>query len=112
MMAAEFLGRILTGANAFADPERAGPILRHQGVTMIAFRADVFQPFADYAKRADEMERRVRAVPPAPGFKEVLAPGDPEARTRATRRRDGIPIADDIWQPIEELASSLGVKGI
>ena len=87
MMATEFLGRIFTGADDYVDPRRAGPIMRHQGVTMIAFRADQFQPFEDYASRADEMLGRVRAIPPAPGFGEVLAPGDPEARTRAIRQR-------------------------
>ena len=112
MMAAEYLGRIFTGANAFAEAGRGGPIVRHQGVTMIALRADLFQPMEAYSERADEMARRVRAVPPAPGFKEVLAPGDPEARTRAARRRDGIPIADDIWESIVEVAASLGLKGV
>ncbi|MCE2397181.1 Ldh family oxidoreductase, partial [Candidatus Poribacteria bacterium] len=89
MMATEFLGRIFTGADAFVDSKHGGPIMRHQGVTFIAFKADLFQPFSDYANRADEMGRRVRAIPPAPGFDEVLMPGDPEVRTRANRQRDG-----------------------
>lgn len=110
MMAAEFLGRIFSGTDAYVEAERAGPIMRHQGVTMIAFKADVFQPFEAYAERADEMVRRVRAVPPAPGFQEVLAPGDMESRTRAARRRDGIPIADDIWQTICEAAALVDVE--
>ena len=53
-----------------------------------------------------------RAVPPAAGFKEVLVPGDPEARTRPTRQRDGVPIPDYIWQSITELAASLDIKRI
>jgi LDH2 family malate/lactate/ureidoglycolate dehydrogenase len=77
---------------------------------MMAIKADLFQPFADFAARADEMERRVRAVPPAPGFDDVLAPGDLEARTRERRGRDGIPIADDIWQSLSEAAASVGVE--
>ncbi len=109
-MAVEFLGRIFTGADAFAEVGRGG-LLARQGVTMIVFKADLFQPFAEYASRADEMGQRVRAVPPAPGFDEVLMPGDPEVRTRADRQRDGIPIADDIWQPIAEVATALGVEG-
>ncbi|MCL4488847.1 MAG: Ldh family oxidoreductase [Chloroflexi bacterium] len=112
MMAAEFLGRIFVGADNYVEANRAGPVLRHQGVTLVVFRADLFQPFAEYAKSADEMERRVRAVPPAPGYKEVLVPGDPEARTRAARRRDGIPIADDVWQSLKDLGASLGVQNI
>ena len=110
MMTAEFLGRIFTGADSYVEAGRGGPIFLHQGVTMVAFKSDLFQPFADYAERADEMERRVRAVPPAPGFDEVLAPGDLEARTRERRRREGIPIADDIWQSLTEAAASVGVE--
>lgn len=109
MMAAEFLGRIFTGADAFVEANRAGPFMRHQGVVMVVFKADLFQPLAEYAERADEMERRVRAVPPASGFEEVLVPGDPEVRTRAIRQRDGIPITDDVWQSIADVAASLGV---
>ena len=110
MMAAEYLGRIFTGADSYVEAGRAGAIMLHQGVTMLAIKADLFQPFGEYAERADEMERRVRAVPPAPGFDEVLAPGDLEARTREQRRREGIPIAEDIWQSFTEAAASVGVE--
>ena len=109
MMAAEFLGRIFTGADSYVEAGRGGTIFPHQGVTMMAIRADLFQPFADYAERADEMERRVRTVPPAPGFDGVLAPGDMEARAREQRRREGIPIAEDVWQSFVEAAASVGV---
>ena len=109
MMAAEYLGRIFTGADDFADPNRGGPIMRRQGVTMIAFKADQFQTLASYSKGADEMVRRVRDVPPAPGFEEVLAPGDPEVRARAVREKEGIPIADDIWRSLTQTARSMSV---
>jgi LDH2 family malate/lactate/ureidoglycolate dehydrogenase len=56
------------------------------------------------------MAERTRQVPPAPGFEEVLVPGDPEARTRAIRRRDGIPIQDDVWQMVVEAATMVGVE--
>ena len=110
MMTAEYLGRIFTGTDSYGEAGRGGAIFLHQGVTMIAIKADLFQPIASYAERAAEMERRVRAVPPAPGFDEVLAPGDMEARTREQRRREGIPIAEDIWQSFTEAAASVGVE--
>ena len=40
-MAAEFLGRIFTGANGFADQRRGGPVLRNQGVTFLFMRHDL-----------------------------------------------------------------------
>ena len=59
---------------------------------MMAVKADLFQPFSDYAARAEELANRARSVPPAPGFDEVVIPGDLEARAREKRSRDGIPI--------------------
>lgn len=109
MMAVEFLGRVLTGSDDFVDPDRGGPTFRHQGTTMLVFRADLFRPATDYADQAAEMVRRVRAVPPAPGVAAVLVPGDLEARARVARQQDGIPIPDDIWKSIEDLATSLHV---
>jgi LDH2 family malate/lactate/ureidoglycolate dehydrogenase len=101
--AAEFLGRILTGSNAYADDSRAGPVLRNQGVTFIVFRPDLFASRAEYDARADELEQRTRAVPPGAGFSEVLVPGDPEWRSREQRRAAGIPIPDDVWQRLAAL---------
>jgi LDH2 family malate/lactate/ureidoglycolate dehydrogenase len=112
MVAAELLGRVLTGADAFAEPTRGGPIMGHQGVTMIVLRADLFQPMADFRRRADELESRLRAVPPAPGFGEVLVPGDPESRARTTRQREGIPVSGDVWRSLTGLAESLGLERI
>ena len=42
MLADEFLGRVLSGADDYVEGERGGPLMRHQGVTMIVFRADLF----------------------------------------------------------------------
>ncbi len=56
-----------------------------------------------------EMLGDLRAIPPAPGFDEVLAPGDPEARARAERERSGIPVAPALWQTLNELSDELGV---
>ncbi|GAG36309.1 unnamed protein product, partial [marine sediment metagenome] len=38
--------------------------------------------------------------------------GDPEHRTRALRQPDGIPIADDLWRELTDVATSLGLKEI
>ena len=110
MLAAEFLGRILTGADAFAAKPWGAKIFSHSGATIVAIRADLFGSLDQYSKYAEEMGRKIRAVPPAPGFREVLVPGDPEARTRQTRLRDGIPIPQQLWRQITDLAASLGVQ--
>jgi len=110
MMAAEYLGRIFTGSSVYADEKRGGPVMRHQGVTMVVMKADLFQNRGAYQRSAEEMQKRTRAIPPAPGFDEVLMPGDPEVRSRAARERDGIPMEDAIWQQIVDCAAGLGIE--
>jgi LDH2 family malate/lactate/ureidoglycolate dehydrogenase len=112
MMATEFLGRIVTGSDDYAEAGRGGAIFGHQGIAFVAFKADLFRPLADYTRQAEEMEQRVRSVPPAPGFAEVLAPGDLEARARAARQRTGIPISDEVWASVVKTAESLGLADI
>ena len=109
MLAVEFLGRILSGADGFADEDRGGPIFRRSGTTMMAVKADLFQPLSDYAGRAEELANRARSVPPAPGFDEVVIPGDLEARTREIRARHGIPVPEPLWERLMTMAESLGI---
>lgn len=108
MMAAEFLGRAVTGSNDFAEGDRGGTF-GHSGTLFVLMKADLFRPLSDYAACTDQMQRRVRAVPPAPGFDEVLIPGDREHRTRQARLADGIPLEEVVWEQLVEVAESLGV---
>ena len=110
MLANEFIGRVLSGADDYVEGERGGPLMRRQGVTMIVFRADLFQPMADFARRSDELKRQVNASPPAAGVDEVLVPGDLEARARERRSREGIPIPEEVWQTLVDTAAELGVS--
>jgi LDH2 family malate/lactate/ureidoglycolate dehydrogenase len=109
MVAVEFLGGLFSGADAYAEATRGGGNFGHQGVTMIVFRADLFQPLPEFKQSVDGLAQRLRATPPAPGFDEVLVPGDPEARARRERARAGIPIPDDIWGSLTAAATALSV---
>ena len=84
--------------------------MRHHGTTILAIRADLFRPLEEFRASAAEMAERLREVAPAPGHEEVLAPGDPEARAQAERERDGIPVADDIWESVVATAKKVGVE--
>lgn len=110
MMAAELLGQVFSGADSFAQEGRGGAIMGHSGTGMIVLRADLLRPLQDYQARADHLQKRVRAVSPAPGFDEVLVPGDPERRTREVRECDGIPVDGDTWQSLVDTAESLNTN--
>jgi len=43
------------------------------------------------------------------GSKEILIPGEPEARLQTERRCDGVPVEDETWNQIERVAAELGV---
>ena len=51
----------------------------------------------------------LRAIEPAAGFDEVLAPGDPEQRSRERRGRDGVPVEPALWRTLVELSRALEV---
>jgi ureidoglycolate dehydrogenase (NAD+) len=51
----------------------------------------------------------LRAIPPAPGFEEVLVAGDPEERAERERRAGGIPLPDALAAKLEALSGELGV---
>ena len=109
MLAVEFLGRLLAGADSYAVDRRGGPTMRHQGVSFIAIDPAIHQSVDLYNQRARELTDRVRASPPAPGFREVLVPGDPERRAREERSRSGIAIPSSTWDDVLDLARSLGI---
>src|SRR5207253_6087145 len=112
MLAAEYLGRIFTGSDTFAQPHMGGAIFGHSGATIIVFKADLFQTMQEYLRRGREIGERIRAVPPAPQFTEVLMPGDMEARSRVIRQRDGIPIPRTVWEKLSFVAISLGIADL
>jgi LDH2 family malate/lactate/ureidoglycolate dehydrogenase len=109
-MAAEWLGRLVTGSDRYADAPRGGRILGHQGVTFIVFRADLFAPLEEFQARSDQMVRRTRRVAPAPGFDRVFVPGELEFTTRERQRASGVQIEDDEWASLADLLDRLAAR--
>lgn len=68
-------------------------------VSMEAFKSEVGR-FIDYVKSADK----------APGFDEILIPGERSWRTRVAREAQGIVVEDVTWQEICDVANDLNVK--
>jgi uncharacterized oxidoreductase len=100
---AELLSGPLAGADAFPG------VTRRSGIFLFAVEASVFRPFEDYAKAMAATLHRIKSVPPAPGFEEVLVPGEPEHRTRARRLEAGIPVPEDTWLALGDVAGALGI---
>ncbi len=101
---AELLSGPLAGADAYPG------VTSRSGIFIFAVDAAAFRPLADYERALAKTIGRIKAVPPSPGFREVLMPGEPEARSRAKRERDGISIPEDTWQAVVNVGAELGVN--
>lgn len=63
-----------------------------------------------FAREAADLDAFIRGCPRIEGCAEILLPGDPERRTLAERRTNGIPIDDGNWAELVKEAERLGVK--
>ena len=79
------------------------------GLYMQVIDVNAFIPLEEYQKGVRAFLDSIKSVPPAPGFDEVLVPGDFEVNTRTRRRADGIDVPDTIYQNLRECAEEWGV---
>jgi LDH2 family malate/lactate/ureidoglycolate dehydrogenase len=75
---------------------------------MIAIDPAAFGSADEFKGRVENFVEQVKKSKKAPGVEEILVPGEPEFRTREKRLREGIPIADEVWAELEEIAKELG----
>jgi LDH2 family malate/lactate/ureidoglycolate dehydrogenase len=106
---AELLGQVLTGADLCRDEPLGGGLYTRSGSIFLSIDPGIFRPFADFAAAADQFLNKIHDVPPAPGFKEVLIPGEPEHHARAQRTTEGIPLPENSWQTLQQQAVQYGV---
>ena len=83
---------------------------RMVGVFMQVINIEAFTPLEKYQRGVRALLDGMKATVPAPGFDEVLVPGDFEYRCRIDRLINGIEIPDTIHQKIQEHAAELKVS--
>lgn len=103
---AEILGAALTGGQT-GDKEQKGGVLN--SMLSVIIDAGRFGPKERVAGDVEGVKGWIKASPPAPGFEEVLLPGEPEQRSRAARRAEGIPVDDKTLADILDAGASLGL---
>jgi uncharacterized oxidoreductase len=101
----EVLGGILGGEGVIAG--RTGPV--HNGTFILLVEVERFLPLAEFTDQVADLCGWVKSADPAAGAGGVLVPGEPEARSEAQRRTHGIPVEDETWRQIEEIAGELSV---
>ena len=100
----DILGCVLNGIGS-TDPETLG-----NGVCFLVVDPSAFCPLETFRREVGRTIEYVKSSPPAPGFGEVLVPGEIELRTVQQRQTEGIPVDETTWQAIRVHADRLGVS--
>ncbi|MDG6926672.1 MAG: Ldh family oxidoreductase [Nitrososphaerota archaeon] len=79
------------------------------GVFAQAVDISFFSEVGEFKSRMDTMVEKILRSPPADGVKEVLIPGDPEAREMEKRKVNGIPVEERTWARLVDVARKYGV---
>ncbi len=102
----EIMAGALAGGQR-AEETRKGGILNSM-LAVVIDPAKLGDP-ADVAEAAESTAAHIRSSRVAPGFEQVLLPGEPERRSAERRMRDGIPVDDGTWRDVLEAAAKLGI---
>ena len=70
---------------------------------------NAFIALEEYQKGVRAFLDSITSIPPAPGFDEVLVPGDFEVNTRTNRLANGIDVPNTIYQQLHECSEEWGV---
>ena len=108
---AEILGGILTGSGSGrAWWDKGGHAVN--GVLLQALDVEEFQPRDQFFDQVEEFVAHAGALKPAPGFGEILLPGDRARKIEERQLREGVEIDDATWASLVKQAEELGVKDI
>ena len=101
----ELIPGILCGFSPVSSTE-----FRSGNPTMIlALDIEAFTDLESFEQLTREFLARIKAVEPAPGFDEVLLPGEKEQRSSAERSMAGVPLPQGVWDDLCALAREYGV---
>jgi len=105
--ACELLAGALTGGGTAGPVDKRGRIAN--GMLSVYISPKHFGTEAEFLRTAEAYVAWVKSARPTEPGGEVLAPGEPEARLRAERLREGVPLQPDTWASIVRCAQGLGV---
>ena len=101
----EVLGGILSGTGPARNEKGPGV----NGTFMLCIDVARFVPTEEFHAHMTSLLDWVRSAPLAAGAKEILIPGEPEARTMRERLANGVPVEDETWKQIAACAQAKGV---
>jgi uncharacterized oxidoreductase len=103
-------GALTEGGVSNSEEYRSRPFYGGNGIFMMAIDVGKITELEMFKKRVDNLLRTVKTSPTAPGYDEILIPGEPERIKKEKRLREGIFIEDNTWSKLTALAKELNVK--
>jgi LDH2 family malate/lactate/ureidoglycolate dehydrogenase len=88
-----------------SDPDRLGHFF-------LAIDPKAFRPEGAFEDDLDAVIDVLHATPPLDPAEPVLVPGDPEAKARERRLREGIPLPDSLMKKLRKVCENSGVPCI
>jgi uncharacterized oxidoreductase len=107
-LSVELLGGLLTGAGAGPMRDASG-WRQYWGTLLLVLDPAAFVDVAWFKGAVSAYLAQIKSSRLAPGFDEILIPGERSYRTRRERLAHGVTIADPIWRDVAALARPLGV---
>jgi uncharacterized oxidoreductase len=101
---------ILSGALSAAGCSRPDVSRIANAVFVMVLNPTAFTTLDLFKRQVDDFVAYLKSSPTAPGFQEILVPGEVELREERRRRKEGIFVEDETWRQIEEVARAHGVS--
>jgi hydroxycarboxylate dehydrogenase B len=107
----EILGAVLSG-NGLAKEwwNKGGHGIN--GVFLQAIAVEEFQPLDQFLDRIDELVSFVKSRKTAPGFQEILLPGEQSRKNETRQLKEGVEIDEPTWSNLTKLADELRLANI
>ena len=103
-------GALTEGGVSNSEEYRSRPFYGGNGIFMMAIDVGQVTELDAFKRRVDDLLSSVRDSPTAPGYEEILIPGEPERLKKEERLREGIYVEDKTWGDLMALAEELGVE--
>ena len=109
----EILAGVLTGAGFTQDIKTwiiDTDARINQGHAFIAIDPNIMMPVQQFKDRMDELVRRIKATPTAPGTQRIYLPGEMEWDRRDDALANGIPLPEDVLVYLRGMAEDWGLE--
>ncbi len=105
----ETLAGAFTGAGVFGpEHKKEGRIINN--MLSVLIDPSAFGHLDSFHDEVEKFTKWVKASPPAPGVDEVMVPGEPERKSRADRKKNGIPIDDNTLEELLAAGEAVGLE--